>query len=83
MGSQFERIDLGDGKWKFVAPRRLEAFEQLGDSWWKKELVAEGMPPETIYLHCFPFQVSGSPDAAQILKKARAIVRHENRSGEQ
>ena len=81
VGLQFKWIDLGDRKWKFIAPRRLESFERLGDSWWKKELVAEGIPPETIYLHCFPFQVSGSPNAAQILKKAQAIVRRGDRSG--
>ena len=83
VGRKFELIDLGDRKWKLIAPRRRVAFERLGDSWWKKELVAEGMPPETIYLQCFPFQVSGSPGAAQILKQARDIVHQQDRSGEE
>ena len=75
VGRDFELIKLGNETWKLVGPRRVEAFERLGDSWWKNELVTEGMPPETIYLHCFPFHVSGSPQAEEILKQAQAIVR--------
>jgi len=83
VGLKSKWIDLGDNTWKFTGPRQVASFERLGDSWWKKELVAEGMPSQTIYLHCFPFQVSGGPNAAEILKKARTIVRQDDRPNEE
>ena len=70
----YEWVDLGDGKWKFVSERLPQDFERLGDRWWKKELVNEGWPGETLYLHCFPFAVSGGPNSKGLLAKAKKTL---------
>ena len=74
VGDNYEWVDLGAKKWKFIGPRQRKALERLGDNWWKQELVQEGMPGETIYLHCFPFEVRDGPDAEQILRQAQSLV---------
>ncbi|MDC0935957.1 hypothetical protein OAS39_06700 [Pirellulales bacterium] len=80
VGDEYRWVDLGAKKWKFIGPRQRESFERLGDSWWKKELLREGMPGETIYLHRFPFEVNGGPEAEQILRQAQEIVRSRQRT---
>lgn len=72
--ADYDWVDLGGGIWRYESPRTVAGFENLGDYWWKQELPREGRPGETIYLHCFPFGVSGGPNSANILAMAKQIV---------
>ena len=74
VGSDYVWEDLGAGKWKFSAARTPDMFGRLGDLWWKSELVAEGLPPNPLYLHLF-FQAAHANTENRTLGAAvRAIV---------
>ena len=75
VGGEFAFEDLGDGTWKFTAPRTPEMLGRLGDQWWKGELVAEGLPPDPLYLHLFIRSVTYKSEARVTAAAARAIVR--------
>ncbi|MGD9635452.1 MAG: hypothetical protein AB7G28_06580 [Pirellulales bacterium] len=60
-----------DGNWSVRGPRTIWAFEELGDLTWKPELFSAGLPPETIYLHCFPKLIRGTAESAALLQRAR------------
>lgn len=60
-------------QWIFRAPRMSQDFERLGEVLWKPELVRRGMPKETIYLHCLPFQITG-PGGDALLARARQVL---------
>jgi hypothetical protein len=64
-----------DGHWVFTGPRTIWAFERLGDEDWKPALFEAGLPPQTIYLHCFPIGMRGTSDAALLLKQAQEMLR--------
>jgi hypothetical protein len=63
-----------DGRWVFTGPRTIWAFERLGDEDWKPALFEAGLPPQTIYLHCFPLDLRGTPDAPLLLKRAQEVL---------
>lgn len=71
---------LADGSLKFVSPRDVGKF--LGQlchtrdgrpAWYLKWLVAQGHPPQIMYLYLYPLGIGG-PDSQAMLGRAKAIV---------
>jgi hypothetical protein len=64
--------------WYFESPRRLARFETLGDRWWKPQLVREGRPGETIYLHTFLVDIQSpsgiDAEAQRLMAESRRIL---------
>jgi hypothetical protein len=60
-----------NGNWIAKGPRTIWSFERVGDVAWKPELFQAGLPPESIYLHCFPLQIRGGVEGPALLKTAR------------
>jgi len=82
VGRDYEWEPLGEGKWKFTAPRTPEMLEHLGDRWWKAELIAEGLPPDPLFLHLFFRSVTSGSEDQVIATAARAIVRNDPAAAE-
>jgi hypothetical protein len=59
------------GHWIVRGPRTIWDFERVGDGTWKTELFLAGLPPESIYMHCFPIEFKGSSAGPDLLKQAR------------
>ena len=64
-------------QWIYRAPRTTQDFERLGEVLWKPELARRGMPSETLYIYCLPFQVNG-PGGDVLLTRARQVLAHNN-----
>jgi hypothetical protein len=62
------------GNWFVRGPRAIWSFERIGETTWKSDLFSAGLPPETIYLHCFPRDVRGSAESAAILRRAQQTL---------
>lgn len=62
------------GNWFVRGPRTIWSFEQIGEATWKSALYGAGLPPESIYLHCFPRDVRGSAESAAILRRAQQAL---------
>lgn len=62
------------GQWSVRAPRSISAFERLGEATWKSDLYGAGLPPETVYLHCFPIAIRGTANSSSLLQRAQAIL---------
>lgn len=62
------------GNWFVRGPRAIWSFERIGETTWKSALYSDGLPPETIYLHCFPRDVRGSAESAAILRRAQQTL---------
>jgi hypothetical protein len=68
-----------NGSWISKNPRTIWSFERVGDVAWKSKLYRLGFPPESIYMHCFPLQISGGAEGPSLHKKAwQTITEHTN-----
>lgn len=66
---------LSTGVQVIHSPRKLSRFEQVIGPWYQPFLAGQGLPEEIIYLHLFPFQVSGSDGAEEVLAAAQLAAR--------
>lgn len=66
----------GNGSWIAKGPRSVWAFERSGETTWKPALFQAGLPPESIYLHCFPGVIEGNADGPALLKQAQQVLSH-------
>jgi hypothetical protein len=65
-------LERSPEKWVYRSPRTTARMELLGDVWWKPQLVSEGWPGETIYLHMFPSDPTGT--SGSLVETARRIL---------
>lgn len=65
-----------NGNWIAKGPRSVWAFERSGETTWKPALFQAGLPPESIYLHCFPKVIAGNAKAPALLKQAEQVLSH-------
>jgi hypothetical protein len=72
-GDSFTWSSGRQGQWIFRSPRTVRSFEQLGDVIWKPQLVQEGLPGQTLYIFCRPFQIGGR-GGEELLTRAREVL---------
>jgi len=68
-------LELDQKRWRVESAREFAEFDRLGNVMWKPELINEGRPGKTIYIHCFPFDIGGGrSDCKDLLARAKETV---------